>query len=701
MLLLLVALSSQAAADSPSVPPAPPPTTEAQVAAPALAADAQATSPAAATDAPSGAKATASDARTAPAASGADSTATTTSAVVSARQAYQAAWAQRQGGDYDGAARTAAAALVRVSEALAANPDLAVRVELNELQSRLSGLRNASARDSSAEAAAERSGNEPTDKVLNAPARDEIEPQINGQVLRCIEFFTGTGRSTFERWLKRSGRYMELFRQALRKEGLPPDLVHLVFVESGFNLNARSVSAAVGPWQFLRSTARLFGLTVNQWVDERRDPEKSTVAAARYLKHLYSIFGDWPLALAAYNAGEGTVLRAVKRQGTTNYWDLRLPRQTEDYVPQFMAILAISRNPEKYGFDAVALDDPMEFDEVALKGAVDLRSVARLADCTYDELKQLNPAVLHHAASGAGGVTTLRVPRGKGEILMQKLQQGATLPAADLTLRHRVRRGETLQRIARTYHVSARQLALANGIGRRHPLRRGMMLTVPASLDAPAPALLEANDPRGSTAYVPGRRIAPPQMVQGNSNAEGRVIHTVRRGETLQAIAARYGVSVEDLRRWNRLTSVHVRRGTRLKIRTGDAAVEARSEWIGPPSTTDPPSAPSSPGATEPAKHTEENEAGAGTSEASPADKDTDPPAVRETPARPRDSRRTSTRATASGARQSLRTVVVRRGTTLSEIAYRHHVSVERLMRLNGLTTARVRAGQRIKLPIG
>ena len=144
---------------------------------------------------------------------------------------------------------------------------------------------------------------------------------------------------------------MTLFRDVLKKEGLPPDLVHLVFVESGFNVHARSVSAAVGPWQFLRSTGRLFGLTVNQWVDERKDPEKSTVAAARYLKHLYSIFGDWPLALASYNAGEGTVLRAIKRQGTTNYWDLRLPRQTEDYVPQFMAVLAISRDPEKYGFD--------------------------------------------------------------------------------------------------------------------------------------------------------------------------------------------------------------------------------------------------------------------------------------------------------------------------------------------------------------
>jgi membrane-bound lytic murein transglycosylase D len=163
---------------------------------------------------------------------------------------------------------------------------------------------------------------------MNRPAVDDIELQMNADVLKYIAFFTGAGRSTFERWLKRSGRYMDLFRSVLQKEGLPPDLVHLVFVESGFNVNARSYAAAVGPWQFMRASAQLFGLNVNQWVDERKDPEKATVAAARYLKHLYSIFGDWPLALASYNAGEGTVMRAIQHQGTTNYWELR-PAQAD------------------------------------------------------------------------------------------------------------------------------------------------------------------------------------------------------------------------------------------------------------------------------------------------------------------------------------------------------------------------------------
>jgi len=500
-----------------------------------------------------------------------DSSAGSASAVLNARLAYQTAWAQRQAGAFDDAERTLRIGLDEVAAALAGAPDQSTRGELTDLQARLAGLRQAVAHDRQASAEAARTGNVADEKVLNAPAAEELQPQFNADVYRWIEFFTGNGRSSFERWLKRSGRYMALFRAILQKEGLPPDLVHLVFVESGFNLNARSVSRAVGPWQMLRSSARLFGLDVNQWVDERKDPEKSTVAAARYLKHLYAIFGDWPLALASYNAGEGTVLRAIKKQGTTNYWDLHLPRQTEDYVPQFMAVLAITRDPEKYGFDDVELDEPMEFDEVALKGAVDLRSLASLAECSVEELRQLNPAVVRHAVPGKDGVTTLRVPRGKGEIITRKLQEGAHLPRVDLTVRHRVRRGETLQSIADVYHVSAQGLARVNGIGHKRPLRRGMLLSVPASLAGRTPALADSTDPRASTAYVPERTIRTPAQISGQSSAEGRATHVVRRGETLDKIAEQYGCTAADIRRWNHIKGSAVRHGTRLKILTNEA----------------------------------------------------------------------------------------------------------------------------------
>ncbi|HEY6194629.1 MAG TPA: transglycosylase SLT domain-containing protein, partial [Candidatus Eisenbacteria bacterium] len=410
--------------------------------------------------------------------------------------------------------------------------------------------------------------------VLNQPAVDDIELQMNADVLKYIAFFTGGGRSTFERWLKRSGRYMELFRSVLQKEGLPPDLVHLVFVESGFNINARSVSAAVGPWQFMRGSAQLFGLNVNQWVDERKDPEKATVAAARYLKHLYGIFGDWPLALASYNAGEGTVMRAIKHQGTTNYWELRLPKQTEEYVPQFMAALAISRDPVKYGFGDIELDDPMRFDEVALKGAVDLRSVAKLANCSYDELKELNPSARTTMLRGENGITTVRVPEGKSEVIQRSLSNGAELPQVNLTVRHRVRRGETLRMIADEYAVNPLELARVNNLGRGRPLRRGMLLTVPASFRAPRPEVLasDSEDPRASTDYVPARSIGLPGKIDGNSVPVERVTHVVKSGETLRSIAERYDMSVSDLRKWNHVSTPGVPVGTRLRIRAGDAA---------------------------------------------------------------------------------------------------------------------------------
>ncbi len=404
--------------------------------------------------------------------------------------------------------------------------------------------------------------------VLDQVAIEDIELQMNADVVKWIGFFTGNGRSTFERWMKRSGRYMELFRNVLQKEGLPPDLVHLVFVESGFNVHARSYAAAVGPWQFLASTSRLFGLNVNQWVDERKDPEKSTVAAARYLRHLFGIFGDWPLALAAYNAGEGRVLRAMKAQGTTNYWSLRLPQQTEDYVPKFMAALAISRDPARYGFTEVELEEPIAFDEIGFKGAVDMRAIARLAGCTVEELRLLNPAYSGATARGPNGVTTLRVPAGRGEQIMARVSGGEPLPAADLTVRHKVARGETLAGIAAKYGVAPRQLARVNGISKARPLKRGTLITIPAAARPSTPEVLDPEvDPRASTAYVPPRRIGLPAKVDGDSKPIERTSHTVRRGQTLATVARLYGVSSADLRQWNALKTDRLSPGQRLRVR--------------------------------------------------------------------------------------------------------------------------------------
>lgn len=553
--------------------------------------------------------------------------------------------------------------------------------------------------------------------VVNQPAVEDIELQMNADVLKYIAFFTGAGRSTFERWFKRSGRYMELFRTVLQKEGLPPDLVHLVYVESGFNVNARSYAAAVGPWQFMRASAQLFGLNVNQWVDERKDPEKATVAAARYLKHLYGIFGDWPLALASYNAGEGTVMRAIKAQGTTNYWELRLPKQTEEYVPQFMAALAISRDPVKYGFGDIELDDPMRFDEVALKGAVDLREVAKLAECTYEELRELNPSVRGTVMQSHNGITTVRVPEGKSETIQRNLASGVELPRVNLTVRHRVRRGETLRQIAAEYSVSAAELARMNNLGRGRPLRRGMMLTVPSSMRAPRPEVLspEVDDPRASTDYVPERRIGLPGKIDGNSVPIERVTHVVKRGETLRSIASRYNVTVSDLRKWNRINTPTVRQGTRLRIRSGaegDSTLSARQAEEAKVAASEPPA----PAKTHVVARGETitsiaarygvtandlrawNGIEKGTSlglgrTLQVSGEPVADNATLDSPASGNEPRNAKAHAKART------THTVRKGETLSSIAARHGVSVQSLRKLNKLSTTNVVPGQRLKLP--
>ncbi len=261
----------------------------------------------------------------------------------------------------------------------------------------------------------------PSDSLMASPTAQDIQPENNDRVQKWIDFFTGRGRKTFAAWLNRSGKYMDMMVPVLQRNGMPPDLIHLVFVESGFNPTALSTSAASGPWQFVSGTARIFRLNVDGKFDERRDPKRSTEAAAQYLKHLYSLFHDWPLALAAYNSGEGTVLRALKSQNTFDYWSLKLPRQTEDYVPEFMAALTIARDPAAYGFDG-KVSAPLAFDEIVVPGGSNLRVISYLTSASIDELKKLNPAILRRQAPRQNGGVVVRVPRGSGAQCLARLK---------------------------------------------------------------------------------------------------------------------------------------------------------------------------------------------------------------------------------------------------------------------------------------
>ena len=277
-------------------------------------------------------------------------------------------------------------------------------------------------------------------------------------------------------------------------------------------------------------------MQVGWWLDERRDPEKSTRGAAQYLKKLYEMFEDWPLALAAYNAGEGAIQNAIRRQGTKNFWALRLPKETRLFVPAFMAMTIITREPERYGFSPPA-DAPIEIDMVTLRQPADLKVIAEAAGSTVEEIRNLNPALIRWATPPDLGHFSLRIPAGRTEAFLEALER--VPPDQRVSwIRHTVRKGETPGVIARRYGVDVQSVLDLNGLGKRQALKAGSALRIPP---VPTPAFLVQAERRES-----GRSSAP---------AGGRpAYYTVRRGDTLDRIARAHAVSPGDLRRWNNLS---------------------------------------------------------------------------------------------------------------------------------------------------
>lgn len=245
----------------------------------------------------------------------------------------------------------------------------------------------------------------------------ELPVVLNGPVKSYVRVFTGSQKAGFATYLARSGRYLPMMRRIFQEQGLPQDLVYLCLVESGFNPWAKSPAEALGPWQFIKGTAQRYGLRVNGWVDERRDPEKSTRAAARYLKDLHRQFGCWYLAAAGYNAGENRVEGALGRQQGQSFWDLAqnglLPRETCNYVPQFIAAALIARSPEKYGFAGISYLSPWRTGRVKVPGGVDLRRFAEALGVPLERLKELNPELLTDATPGDRPEYLLQVPAGE------------------------------------------------------------------------------------------------------------------------------------------------------------------------------------------------------------------------------------------------------------------------------------------------
>jgi peptidoglycan lytic transglycosylase D len=313
----------------------------------------------------------------------------------------------------------------------------------------------------------------------------DLAVELNEPVLSCIDLYQGRLRDWFQEALSRGQRYLPRIREVFAEVGIPQDLAYVALVESAFKTSAYSRAKAKGVWQFVGATGRRYGLTVDGWVDERSDPDKATRAAALYLRDLHDLFGDWNLALAGYNAGEGKVLRAMARYRTDDFWKLRqtrgLRRETRNYVPLVHAAIVLAKAPERYGF-TLAPDEAPEFEHVPIEGAVHLAVIARCASEPLEEIRALNPE-LRRLATPADRTFALRVPAGRAKTVASCLDERP--PEEKVTYRmHVVRRGQTLGSIARANGVSARDLAEANGIALQKRLRVGAELLVPVPAGA-------------------------------------------------------------------------------------------------------------------------------------------------------------------------------------------------------------------------
>ena len=380
----------------------------------------------------------------------------------------------------------------------------------------------------------------PVDPNIKAKAAAEVKAtpsdlplMLTDPVASYITYFSTRGRGTLERALARSGRYQEMIQRVLKEEGVPQDLIFLAQAESGFHPLAVSRAGARGIWQFMGSRAKGYGLEHDRWMDDRQDPEKSTRAAARHLKDLYAQFGDWYLAMAAYNSGPGTVQSAVKRTGYADFWELYrrnvLPKETRNYVPIIVAMTIMNKNPAQYGLDKVELEKSVPYNTLKINYAVDLRLAAQCVDASPADLLDLNPSLLRFSTP-QGHPFELHLPVGTVEAYRAAIS--AIPPDMRVWWRYyKIAPGDTLLSVARANHTTVRAIAEANhlGLDLNDELQTDSKLIIPVA---------------------PGNHAASEDI---QTYARRMTRYKVRKGDTVQSVADNFGVSAKMLRSWNHL----------------------------------------------------------------------------------------------------------------------------------------------------
>ena len=392
----------------------------------------------------------------------------------------------------------------------------------------------------------------------------DIPHHYNRYVQKWLDYFqSNRGSKYMRRYLERSSRYLPTMRKILRENGLPEDLAYITLIESGFVLNSRSHVGAVGFWQFMPSTGRRYGLEVNALIDERKDPIKATYAAVRYFRSLYNVFGNWYFAFAAYNGGENRMFHVLMKHDSRDFWTLaesrKLPKETVNYIPKYLAARMIAKDPERYGFSGLQYDDELQYTEVVASQTVNLKTMAQGLGIDYETLRDLNPQYNSEFAPALNGKSmSLRVPANVADKASIALASSyvtnnrwiASIRTSDY-VRYRVRKGDTLHRIARRNRTTIARLRSLNNFGSRSALRVGQYIKVPES-DFHQKKMIEELRRSLKTPQTAKRE---PRSSKANTKSTNHKVAAVqkhksivvRRGDTLVGISKKYGISLSKI----------------------------------------------------------------------------------------------------------------------------------------------------------